>query len=163
MLTVSVGLLFIQSSGTAPLDTWFSRKKYSAIEEYILSEIEQDDLKDAEQALHYNNLAWLYATSTDAEFRRPGTALRYAEKAVAITNRIIDEGGLNEKKRAVYTLPTYLDTLAMAHYATGDINAALEHSNRALEMCPPGHPSYEEIAGNNDRFVEAVRYGDAHI
>ncbi|HEY7088306.1 MAG TPA: tetratricopeptide repeat protein, partial [Tepidisphaeraceae bacterium] len=66
-----------------------------------------------------NNLAWIYATSEDAQLRNPAEAIRLALKAVELS------GGKD---------PTYLDTLAAAYAGSGKLAEAVTTAEKALEM-----------------------------
>lgn len=67
-----------------------------------------------------NNLAFLLATSTDANVRNPKEAIVTAQKAV-------DASGEN---------PSCLDTLATAYYEAGQPDKAAEAERRALTLKP---------------------------
>lgn len=64
-----------------------------------------------------NNLAWLYATQSDANHRNAAEALKLARQACKTT----------EHQR-----PGYLDTLAAAHAANGDFSAAVKVARDAI-------------------------------
>jgi tetratricopeptide (TPR) repeat protein len=66
-----------------------------------------------------NQLAWLYATATDARARDPAEAVRLALQACALTRN-------ND--------PYSLETLAVAYIASGDQASARETARRALEL-----------------------------
>jgi len=72
----------------------------------------------------YNNLAWVYATSKEPEFRNMVLAQEYAEKAVALTK---------DKQ------PHFLDTLAQVHFEKGGESSqaqALIYLRKAIAISP---------------------------
>ena len=69
------------------------------------------------------NLAWLFATASDAGLRRGEDAVRLAERAAALTGH---------QDAAV------LDVLAAAYAATGQFNRAVEAAGTALRLGPEG-------------------------
>src|SRR5271165_6617056 len=69
----------------------------------------------------FNNLAWLYATASDPRLRNPSLALRYALKAVELTDA--KDAGV-------------LDTLAEAYYVNGDYENAIQTEKKALALEP---------------------------
>jgi tetratricopeptide (TPR) repeat protein len=66
-----------------------------------------------------NNLAWLLATSHDATYRDPRTAVEIAELAARLSER---------------RDPSVLDTLAAAYASSGRFGDAIRSSRRALEV-----------------------------
>jgi len=66
-----------------------------------------------------NELAWLLATHTSAEIRKPAEALELARSAAAATRRL---------------QPRVLDTLAAAEAASGDLAAAIATADQAIEL-----------------------------
>ncbi len=73
-----------------------------------------------------NNLAWLYATCENKDFRRPETALELAKHAASISKAF-----------------HIIDTLAEAYYANGYFKQAIETEQQALSMA--------NSTANNDR------------
>lgn len=69
-----------------------------------------------EDVVLLNNVAWLLATHPDPQVRSPGDALLLAERVVTLD-----------------PAASSLDTLAAAHAAGGDFEAAVEVASRALE------------------------------
>ena len=69
----------------------------------------------------FNNVAWLFATTTDSEIRNPEKAIEYASKAVEATQ------GRN---------PGFLDTLAEAYYASNDFEKAIQTIQQAIALQP---------------------------
>ena len=69
----------------------------------------------------YNNLAWIYAISKVKKFRNPQLAVENARKAVELTN----EG-----------YAAYVDTLAEAYYAAGDVENAVTWAQKATYLEP---------------------------
>jgi hypothetical protein len=115
-------------------------------------------------AANSNNLAWLYATSRDAAYRRPARALRYAEEAVTIMTGLIESGALKgDDPRVRGTLASYLDTYAAAHYAAGDNAEAFRLGRMAVGMCPAGDPSFGEIMRSFEKYRRALEHGDSYI
>ena len=74
-----------------------------------------------------NNLAWLYATSEDPQYRDPKRALTLAKAAAAI---ILE--------------PHILDTLAEAYYINGMYSQALEAARHAQKLARDNRAYYEE-------------------
>ena len=74
-----------------------------------------------------NNLAWLYATCENENFRDPEKALILAEKAVALDQA-----------------PHVWDTLAESYYVSGNFEKALEASKSALESAKKNRSYYEK-------------------
>lgn len=66
----------------------------------------------------YNDLAWLYATCTNASFRNGEIAIQYAEKAIEIQT---DD-------------PNYFDTLAAAYAENNKFSEAVVIQTRAIQM-----------------------------
>jgi len=79
------------------------------------------------QAMALNNLAWLLATVPDEDIRDPIRALSLARRAVEIERS-----------------PVFLDTLAEAYYANGQIEDALASIDEALALDQDGHSYYEK-------------------
>ena len=73
-----------------------------------------------------NNLAWLYATCEQKEYREPVKALVYARHAAAMK-----------------PVPYVLDTLAEAYHANGMDDKAIETIKQALTMNPDDRAYYE--------------------
>jgi Zn-dependent protease with chaperone function len=73
-----------------------------------------------------NNLAWLYATCEQTEFREPAKALVYAIHAAALK-----------------PIPHILDTLAESYYVNGLHEKAVVTIKRALAMQPQDRAYYE--------------------
>jgi tetratricopeptide (TPR) repeat protein len=103
-------------------DLYFARKQYAeTIEAYSRAiQIQPDNAKVL------NNLAWLYATCEDEQFRNPKEALRLAEKAAQL-------------EEAAYIL----DTLAESYYINGMIEAAINAEKEAIRMAQKNHSYYE--------------------
>jgi Zn-dependent protease with chaperone function len=83
--------------------------------------------KEPNQVLALNNLAWLLATSQDPSLFDPGRALRLAQQAAALKPE-----------------PMILDTLAEAHWASGQGDKALEVIQRVLDQNPSNRSYYED-------------------
>lgn len=95
-------------------DTYFSLRDYAAAEAQYLAFLE--DFPQNFQAL--NNLAWLYATSDDPNFRRPETALRMAQRAMLV----------EPNSHHVWS------TLSEAHYANQNHEEATRAAGIALNI-----------------------------
>ena len=74
---------------------------------------------EGQDAKDLNNLAWFLATCADSKFRDGPGALRFAEKAVAATDR---------------TNAMYLDTLAAAYAETGNFAEAIKIQSEAMSL-----------------------------
>lgn len=72
-----------------------------------------------ENAVVYNNLAWLLAAHKSAQYHNPQLALEYAQKACKLT---------------AYENPGLLDTLSVAYAANGNFANAIETAEKALEI-----------------------------
>lgn len=90
----------------------------------------------ADAAAH-NNLAWLLATAEDPVFRDADRALHHARRAVE----------LSEGKEAAF-----LDTLAEAHYVSGNFEEAVRVQTRALEL----EPDNSELLQHMERYRKAA-------
>jgi tetratricopeptide (TPR) repeat protein len=64
-------------------------------------------------------IAWLLATSDDANVADPTQAINFAQKACELTN---------------YKMPQVLDTLAAAYAAAGEFGKAVEAAEKALQL-----------------------------
>ena len=84
-----------------------------------------------------NNLAWLYATCEDANFRKPERALTLAKRAAAL-----------EREAHV------LDTLAESYFVNGDIEEALAAEKEALAIAKKDRAYYQEQIA---RFEKALK------
>jgi rhomboid protease GluP len=108
-------------------DLYAEQKLYSeAIQHY--KEALQIEPNNAES---HNNLAWLYATSEDPKWRDPHAALEHARRAVELTQW--KEAG-------------FIDTLAEAHYASGDYQEAVRIQVLALKLNPDDPELQEHMA-----------------
>jgi len=79
-----------------------------------------------------NNLAWVYATSSDPQIRDGG-------KALALARGICEETG--------YKNPAFLDSLAAAYAETGDYARAEEYQRMSIELL--AHPEEGFLARLN--------------
>ncbi len=93
---------------------------------------QQEALADYEKALALepkddgilNNLAWLLATSPDEKLRDGARAIRLATQACELTD---------------WKAPHILSTLAAAYAETGDFDAAVKWSSKAVELASKEH------------------------
>jgi tetratricopeptide (TPR) repeat protein len=85
-----------------------------------------------------NNLAWLYATAPEREYRDPAQALRLARQAAALRPEA----------------PHILDTLAEALFVNGRPQEALETELKALRLAGDRRSFYEKQI---QRFRSALR------
>lgn len=81
--------------------------------------------------LAMNNVAWIYATSSNSAVRNPAEALIYASKAVEMTAQ---------------KDPHVLDTLAEAYYANRQYAEAVQASQQALSLKPSDAELSEHLA-----------------
>ena len=104
-------------------DLYFARKQYAeTIDAYRqVIKIQPDNAKVL------NNLAWLYATCEDEQFRNPQEALRLAEKAAGL-------------EQAAYIL----DTLAESYYINGMLEAAINAEKEAIRIAKKNQTYYED-------------------
>jgi rhomboid protease GluP len=108
-------------------DLYGEQKHYQeAIEHY------QEALRlDADYAPAHNNLAWLYATCDDEQFRDPAKALAHARRAVELSN---------------WKEATFVDTLAEALFVNGNFDEAVKVQTRALKLDPDNPELIEHMA-----------------
>jgi len=84
-----------------------------------------------------NNLAWLYATCKNREYRNPQRAVDLAEMAAGLLQE-----------------PHILDTLAESYYANGDMDRAIRAAGRALQLASENRNYYE---GQLRKFLKAKK------
>ncbi len=114
-------------------DLYSQQKRYGqAIGEYQQALLLDPNLPEAQ-----NNLAWLYATCDDAQFRDPEQALDHAQRAVELTH---------------WNDPNSLDTLAEAHYLKGDYQQAVETQRKALAL----DPNNKELQDHMSKYRHAA-------
>jgi membrane associated rhomboid family serine protease/tetratricopeptide (TPR) repeat protein len=92
---------------------------------------------DPDLAEAQNNLAWLYATCNDVEFRNPRAALEHAERAVELT---------------AWKDGNSVDTLAEAHFVNGDYQQAVEIEKKALLL----EPDNKDLQEHMERYRKAT-------
>ena len=117
-------------------DLYFSRNNYGDAAFQYEKAIEL--ARQHSRAL--NNLAWLYATCEDKNFRNPERALTLAKRAVGL-----------EREAHV------LDTLAESYFINGETEAALAIEKEALAIAKKDRVYYQEQIA---RFEEALAVGD---
>lgn len=96
---------------------------------YVKTQRDREAIAEGEAALRlnpadaqtYNNLAWLYATSTDRAIQNLDKAKLYAESAVRLTRE---------------TQAAYLDTLAEVYVRRGERQRAAEQLRKAIAVSP---------------------------
>ena len=104
-------------------DICFELKLY----EEAIVQFKQALALDPENASAHNNLAWLYATTEDRNFRRPRAALDHAYRAVRLTR---------------WQEPNVIDTLAEALHANGRNQEAVEIQEKTLAL-DPDNPEFQ--------------------
>jgi len=111
-----------------------------------------------------NELAWWCLTAEDAEDRDPAFALRLARfatsTAIATADEASDPFGVIAGRKAEgwgTPDPATLDTLALAQFETGDVQAALKTQAQALELLPDGpSPLRTELEARMAQFEAAA-------
>jgi tetratricopeptide (TPR) repeat protein len=86
---------------------------------------------EANSPVAHNNLAWLYATCEDPKYRDPKAALEHAQRAVELTK---------------WRVAGFVDTLAEAHFASGDYQQAVDIQKKALALEPGNQELQEHMA-----------------
>ena len=89
-----------------------------------------------------NELAWIYATSSDPEYRKPSEALALARRAVQSSKEPV---------------PAILDTLAEALLINGQPQEALKTEEQAAKLAPDDH----EMQSRLKRFQEAAQQANS--
>jgi membrane associated rhomboid family serine protease/tetratricopeptide (TPR) repeat protein len=114
-------------------DLYFEEKIYpEAIRHY------QQALRlNPKDAAVHNNLAWLYATSEDQQFRDPRGALEHAQKAVELSQ---------------WREAAFIDTLAEALYVNGRYSEAVRTQALALKL----EPNNRELQDHMARYRQAA-------
>lgn len=98
-------------------------------DQYAGKRLYSDAVEHYQQALRFapnmaeahNNLAWLYATSDDPNFRNPPAALKHARRAVELTH---------------WKDMASIDTMAEALYANREFREAVAVETKALQLAP---------------------------
>ncbi len=88
-----------------------------------------------------NTLAWLLATAADTNVRNTSKAVDLALRAVSTTQEKV---------------PDYLETLATAYYANGNLDKALGAERRALALRPTDK-AYRQSVKNYEEITEAAK------
>ena len=108
-------------------DLYAAQKQYpEAIARYNQALSLQPDF-----AVAHNNLAWLYATCDDPQFRNPAEALQHATRAVELTQ---------------WKEPNFIDTLAEAYYVSGKFADAVKTQSRTLQLAPANAEFQQHMA-----------------
>jgi tetratricopeptide (TPR) repeat protein len=94
----------------------------------VLSYLKQWIEASPEAPVALNAYAWELLTNADAGLRNPKLALQHAEKCNELTNN---------------PNPQFLDTLALAYFNTGKLQAALATEEKAVRLLPPSFPAPE--------------------
>ena len=84
-----------------------------------------------DSAVAHNNLAWLFATADDTQYRNPSEALALAQQAVKLSQ---------------WKEPTFIDTLAEALYVNGQYHQAVETQKKALALDPRDKTMQQHMA-----------------
>lgn len=100
---------------------------------------ETAQMVEPDYAVPYNNLAWLYATASDRQFRNGALAVKFATRAAEMSK---------------WQAPEILDTLAAAHAQAGDFAQAMQWQEKALAF-----PEYASTKGAAAR-ERLARYRD---
>ncbi len=104
-------------------DIYFAKKNYEGVKQAY----EMSLYLNPENPQVLNNLAWLYATCEDKQFRDPYRALILAKKAASIEQT-----------------PYILDTLAESYYVNGMFEEAITAGKMALESAPKNQKYFED-------------------
>jgi tetratricopeptide (TPR) repeat protein len=129
------GQKLLATNQTLLADIYANQKLYGdAIKAYQQALRLEPDLAEA-----HNNLAWLYATCDNPDYRDPKSALAHAQIAVK----------LSEWKQA-----EFIDTLAEAYFANGDYPQAVAIQKRALALEPDNKELQEHMV--RYRRAEAI-------
>jgi cytochrome c-type biogenesis protein CcmH/NrfG len=118
----------------------FEKKDYGlAVKEY------QAALRLApDNAEIMNNLAWLYATVQDAQWKNPPEALKLSRMAAELDPK-----------------PHILDTLAESYFQNGDFRSALVVINMAIAQNPPDRAYYEQQRAKFQQHLNAAAEDDS--
>jgi arylsulfatase A-like enzyme/Tfp pilus assembly protein PilF len=88
---------------------------------------------DPNDAMTLNNLAYIYATQSEGEFKNPQKAVQTAEHACKLTD---------------YKDPVILDTLSIAYAASDRNSEAIETAKKALELA---------VESGNQKLADEIR------
>jgi Flp pilus assembly protein TadD len=88
---------------------------------------------DPNDAMTLNNLAYVYATQSEGEFKNPQKAVQIAEQACKLTD---------------YKDPVILDTLSIAYAASDRNTEAIETAKKALELA---------VNSENQKLADEIR------
>jgi serine/threonine protein kinase/tetratricopeptide (TPR) repeat protein len=120
------------------------------LREQLAREVARAERPDADIGT-MNNTAWTLLTHERAELRDPARALPLAQRACAGAEA---EGALD--------LWSFLDTLALAHHAVGDHDAAVEAQRRALDLIPVDDPARDDVERSLAEYEDAAGRGAAN-
>jgi tetratricopeptide (TPR) repeat protein len=89
-----------------------------------------------------NSIAWRLLVDYPQDLRDPELGLICAQRANELSN---------------HDNHAYLDTLALAHFQTGNVEAAIENVKKALQLAPEDDPSARDDYAGNLAEYEAAR------
>ena len=111
-------------------------RAYSEKKEFLKARFDFEEAADLDPSVdHLNAVAWLLSTCPDNQIRNPRKALRFAERAVRLSE--------TDDKTAAGDI---LDTLAAAYAAVGRFKDAVRSQEEALE-----DPEFVEAHGDDGR------------
>lgn len=122
------------ASNHTTLGDLYAREKHYA---QAVGEYQQALTLDPNWAGAQNNLAWLYATCEEPQFRHPDEALKLAQRAVDLTK---------------WKEPSLIDTLAEAHFVNGEYAQAVETQRKALAL----DPGNKELQDHMEKYRHAA-------
>lgn len=162
LFIVSMGIMTRSAEERPMIDKWFRDGRYKVLEQYFYDKLGEDANTDLQRASHFNNLAWMYATSKDEGYFKPYKALYYAGRAVSIVRAQFSAG---QQPTAAFreTAASYIDTLAASYFGTGDNITAVYYSEIAVTMCPRKSSVYVELVKNLIKFRKAMRRNEMPI
>lgn len=118
---------------------WLSQNEYGK----AVTDFREAIRLNPDRAAVLNELAWLYATAPDSEFRS-------GDQAVKLATRSCELADWNDY--------SYLDTLAAAYAELGDYQSAIKWQSKSLQIAPEGRK--EEARNRLELFREKQPYRD---